>query len=48
MQQIKKYIFDFVSRLEYKLSFKKAAKDVDVMNIAEEGMTDYFQQLKNY
>jgi len=34
-----------LERAEYIISFKKAAKDVDVIKMAEEGMMDYLNQL---
>lgn len=37
---------DQLTRAEYIQSYKRAAQDEDVMQIAEEGMQDYFQQLE--
>jgi len=37
---------DQLNRAEYVRSYKKAAKDVDVMSIAEEGMQDYLKQIE--
>jgi len=36
---------DQVNRAEYVQSFKKAGNDTDVLDMAEEGMEDYFKQL---
>ena len=36
---------DQLNRAEYVKSYKKAADDLDIMNIAEEGMEDYMIQL---
>jgi len=36
---------DHLNRAEYVKSYKQAAKDDDIMAIAEEGMEDYLQQL---
>jgi len=36
---------DQLNRAEYVKSYKQAAKDDDIMAIAEEGMEDYLQQL---
>ena len=38
---------DQLERAEYIRSFKKYKDDEDLLLIAEEGMTDYLQQLKN-
>ncbi|MBK6389855.1 MAG: ribbon-helix-helix protein, CopG family [Saprospiraceae bacterium] len=40
-----KLYLDHLERAEYIISFKKAAKDVDVIKMAEEGMMDYLNQL---
>ncbi len=37
---------DQLNRAEYVRSYKKAGEDVDIMNIAEEGMADYLKQLE--
>lgn len=34
-----------VRRKEYAESFKKASSDLDIKNMAEDGLGDYFQQL---
>lgn len=47
-QKIKTFIKLQHSRWTYKKSFQKIAKDADVLSIAEEGMEDYFAQLKIY
>ncbi len=36
---------DQLNRAEYVRSYKAAAKDEDIMNIAEEGMENYLKQL---
>ncbi|XOV94456.1 MAG: CopG family transcriptional regulator [Bacteroidota bacterium] len=36
---------DQLNKAEYIKSYKKAATDDDIMNIAEEGMEEYFRQL---
>ena len=36
---------DQLSRAEYIKSFKQASEDIDLMNMAEEGMEDYLKQL---
>jgi len=36
---------DQINRAEYVQSFKNAADDIDVLDMAEEGMEDYFKQL---
>lgn len=38
---------DQLERAEYIRSYKKYKDDEDLLLIAEEGMTDYLQQLKN-
>ena len=35
-----------LTRAEYIQSYKRAAQDDDVMQIAEEGMEDYFRQIE--
>lgn len=37
---------DQLNRAEYLKSYKKAASDADVLELAEEGMEDYFKQLE--
>ena len=37
---------DQLNRAEYLRSYKKAASDADVLELAEEGMEDYFKQLE--
>jgi predicted transcriptional regulator len=37
---------DQLKRAEYVKSYKKAAKDEDVLAMAEEGMEDYLKQLQ--
>ena len=37
---------DQLNRAEYVRSYKAAAKDVDIMSIAEEGMEDYLKQIE--
>ena len=36
---------DQLNRAEYVSSYKKAAKDTDIMSIAEEGMEEYLKQI---
>ncbi|MBT4400036.1 MAG: ribbon-helix-helix domain-containing protein [Bacteroidetes bacterium] len=36
---------DQINRAEYVQSFKNAADDIDVLDMAEEGMEDYLKQL---
>lgn len=36
----------FYIRAEYIASFKRAAMDMEIMKISEEGMLDYFQLLE--
>ena len=36
---------DQLNRAEYVMSYKKASKDSQIMNLAEEGMEDYLRQL---
>jgi len=37
---------DQLNRAEYIRSYKEAAKDMDIMNIAEEGMGKYLKQIE--
>ncbi len=37
---------DQLNRAEYIRSYNEAAKDMDIMNIAEEGMGEYFKQIE--
>ena len=37
---------DQLNRAEYVKSYKEAAKDADIMSLAEEGMEDYLQQME--
>lgn len=37
---------DQLTRAEYIKSYKQAGSDAEIMEIAEEGMTDYFKQLE--
>lgn len=37
---------DQLNRAEYIRSYKEAAKDMDIMNIAEEGMGEYLKQIE--
>ena len=37
---------DQLNKAEYIQSYKRAAKDDDILSIAEEGMEDYFNQLE--
>ena len=36
---------DQLIRAEYVKSYKQAADDIDILNVAEEGMEDYLKQL---
>lgn len=36
-----------LNKAEYVRSYKKMAKDADILDIAEEGMEDYMAQLKD-
>jgi len=36
---------DQIKRAEYIASYKEAGEDMDIMNIAEEGMSDYMKQI---
>jgi len=38
---------DQLNRAEYVKSYREAGSDIDLMNIAEEGMQDYFTQLED-
>lgn len=40
-----KVYLDQLNRAEYVKSYKNAGDDLDVMNMAEEGMEDYLKQL---
>ncbi len=35
-----------LNKAEYVRSYKQMAKDTDILQLAEEGMNDYFNQLK--
>lgn len=38
---------DQLNKAEYRKSYQLAAEDTDLLSIAEEGMEDYFKQLKD-
>jgi len=38
---------EHLNKIVYIKSFKQMAKDTDVLSTAEEGMEDYFAQIKN-
>lgn len=38
---------DHLNRAEYVKSYKQMAEDTDLLDIAEEGMEDYLQQLED-
>ncbi len=38
---------DEIQRAKYAESYRRAAKDKDMMAMAEEGMADYFKQLQD-
>lgn len=40
--------FEELDKAAYKASFKRAAKDNDMVAMAEEGMKDYFEMLKEF
>ncbi|MEP7269177.1 MAG: CopG family transcriptional regulator [Saprospiraceae bacterium] len=42
-----KIYLDHLEKAEYIISYKRAAKDPDVLLMAEEGMADYLNQLDN-
>lgn len=37
-----------LKKARYAKSFRRASQDEEVMNMAEEGMADYFEMLKEY
>ena len=39
---------DQLKRAEYVRSFKQLTEDVDILNIAEEGMEDYLTDINNF
>lgn len=39
---------DQLNKAEYLKSYKRMADDVDILNIADEGLVDYYKQLKDY
>ncbi len=39
---------DQLNRAEYVKSYKLAASDLDIMELAEEGMEDYMKQLESH
>jgi hypothetical protein len=39
--------FDQLNKAEYLKSYKKMSADTDIIDLAEEGMNDYFVQLVN-
>lgn len=41
-----KIYLDQLNRAEYIQSYKQAGNDAEIMEIAEEGMADYFKQLE--
>lgn len=41
-----KIYLDQLNRAEYIKSYKQAGSEAEIMEIAEEGMADYFKQLK--
>lgn len=47
VSEIKNMISNYFIKRAYIRSFKKAGKDTEVMNIAEEGMEDYLNQIKS-
>ena len=43
-----KFYFDELKKARYAESFIRASKDKEMMDIAEEGLQDYFETLKRY
>lgn len=39
---------DQLNKAEYLKSYKRMADDVDILNIADEGLADYYKQLRDY
>ncbi|MBZ9627382.1 ribbon-helix-helix domain-containing protein [Psychroflexus sp. CAK1W] len=39
---------DEIQKAKYAKSFKRAAKDKDIMAMAEEGMADYYKMLQDF
>jgi predicted transcriptional regulator len=39
---------DEIKRAKYARSYKRAAQDEEIMQIAEEGMADYFRMLQEF
>jgi predicted transcriptional regulator len=39
---------DEIKRAKYAKSYKKAAQDEEIMQIAEEGMADYFRMIEDF
>ncbi len=42
------FYLEQLDKAEYKKSYKRMAKDEDMIQMAEEGMADYFQQLQEW
>ena len=43
-----KMYFNELKRIEYSYSFKRAAKDSEAINMANEGFTDYIKMLEKH
>lgn len=39
---------DQLNKAEYLKSYKRMADDADLLNLADEGLADYYKQLKDY
>lgn len=46
MENAQRLYMEHLEKAEYIKSYKKAANDADILSIAEEGMTDYLNQLE--
>lgn len=46
MENALRLYLEHLEKAEYIKSYKKAANDADILSIAEEGMTDYLNQLE--
>ncbi len=42
------HFLDEIQRVKYAKSFQRASKSKEIMDIAEEGMADYYEVLKKY
>lgn len=39
---------DQLNKAEYLKSYRRMSDDVDLLNLADEGLADYYKQLKDY